>query len=224
MILSVACVLLCGAAALVVGCNSAKVSNENRTTAVAPARPTVIYVGTFDLGATKLQSDPGTITGRPRLLRLPQEDPVEKIQRLEELLANQLVNDLNSAGLPAKRLTADNPRPTQGWLVRGAFLEMTEGNRLQRAVIGFGAGSANQKLYIAVADLAHEEGQKLLDFNTDTTPNQTPGGFVAEAAAHSPWAMLGKYVLEGTASEQDIVKVAKATSDEIAAYAGVKKG
>jgi hypothetical protein len=218
------CLLLwctAGLVGFVAGCGSAKVSNETQS-AVAAARPDVVYVGTVDLGAATVRSDPGTLTGRPRLLRLRNEDPAAELEKLQELLANELVNDLTRAGLSAQRLSNDGPRPTQGWLVSGAFLELQEGNRLQRAVIGFGVGSADEKLYVAVADLAHPEGQKLLDFNADTSGNKVPGGAVAEAAAHSPWAMVGKYVMERNTSEKDIRRVAQAISDEIVAFAGKK--
>jgi hypothetical protein len=208
------------AAAVVAGCSSAKVTDETSPVAAAPA-PDRVYVGTFDLGATQVQQDPGTLTGRPRLLHiLPEEDPVQELQRLGNLLADDLTGDLNDMGLPAERLMPAASQPPTGWLVTGEFLEVAGGNRLQRAVIGFGAGSSDAKLYVAVADLAHPQGDKLFQFNADSAGDAAPGGSLAAVGGHSMWGMVGKFVIEKNASDKDIKALAKAIAKDIAKHAG----
>lgn len=204
--------------ALMFGCTSAKVSNEARS--VQPTtRPEIVYVGDFDLGAATIQTDPGTLTGRPRLISLfHNQDPAEEVARLQNLLASKIVDDLNEAGVPAERLDFSGPRPASGWLVTGEFLDLKEGNRAQRAVIGFGVGESDAKLYVTLADLAHPEGQNLLNFNAQTNGNKTPGGSITAVAAHDPWATVAKFVIGKNASDKDIKACAKAVSEEIVKF------
>jgi len=170
----------------------------------------MIYVENFDLGETVVKSDPGTLTGRPRLIHFRREDPAEELHALSDLLANSLVADLNSKHLPAQRLAADAPKPLRGWLVRGAFLEVVNGNRLQKAVLGFGAGNSDAQLYVAVSDLGAPPGrQDLLDFDVTAAGNKAPGGGVVTAVTHTPYGMAAKFVLERDASEKDIERAAE---------------
>jgi hypothetical protein len=211
--------VLCICATIFIGCGSAKITEEDAPTqTVAP--PDIVYVGNFDFGATLVKSDPGTLTGRPRLLEMPKEDETEKLQRFGDLMSNTIMEDLIKGGLPAERLASDATQPTSGWLVAGAFLTLDEGNRLQRTVLGFGVGSSEAKLYVGVADLAHPEGKKLFDFNANSNGDVLPGGGVGAAATHTPWGAVAKYVIEKNPSEKDIQNDAHAIAKRILKYAG----
>ena len=208
--------------AVVEGCASATVNNQTQT--IDPVKaPGIVYVGSFDLGSAAIQSDPGTLTGRPRLLSIfHNQDPAEVLRKLEELLASDIVRDLNKAGLQSQRLDTTESRPTHGWLVAGEFLELQEGNRAQRAVLGFGAGSSDARLYVTLADLSHPEGQNLLSFDAQASGDKMPGGSVAAVAAHSPWGIVAKFAIERNASERDIDHAAQKISDQIVTFASGK--
>jgi hypothetical protein len=202
-------------AVAVAGCASTKVSNESKGDPAPGARP-MIYVNNFDLGAATVKTDPGTITGRPRLIHFGESDPAKKLEELSDLLAKSLVEDLNKKHLPAQRLLADAPQPTNGWLVKGAFLEVAEGNRMQKAVVGFGAGDSDAHLYVGVNDLARPIGkQDLLDFDVNSAGNKAPGGGVGTIVTHTPYGMAAKFVLERNASESDIKRAAQRIADEL---------
>ncbi len=199
--------------AAVVGCASAKVSNESITDP-APGAPSMIYVRNFDLGAATVKADPGTFTGRPRLIHFGETDPAKKLQELSDLLANTLVEDLHKKHLPAQRIADDATDPASGWLVKGAFLEVVEGNRMQKAVVGFGAGDSDAQLYVGVLDLARPAGQQnLLDFDVNSQGNKAPGGGVGTIITHTPYGMAAKFVLERNASESDIKRAAARIAD-----------
>jgi hypothetical protein len=207
----------------VMGCASAKVSNESKSDP-APGAPPMIYVNNFDLGAATVKTDPGTITGRPRLIHFDETDPAKKLEELSDLLAKSLVEDLNKKHLPAQRLLADTPQPTNGWLVKGAFLEVAEGNRMQKAVVGFGAGDSDAHLYVGVTDLARPLGkQDLLDFDVNSAGNKAPGGGVGTVVTHTPYGMAAKFVLERDASESDIKRAAQRIADELEKLAKAQK-
>jgi Domain of unknown function (DUF4410) len=210
-------IVLSCAAALLVSCATAKVSNEKKST-VAITAPDVVYVGAFDLTDTPVQSDPGTLTGRPRLLQIRQQDPNEDLKKLSDLLAADIIDDLNRANIPAQALPSGASQPTHGWIVTGQFLNLDEGNRAQRSVIGFGVGTSDAKLYVTVADAKHPEDKSLLNFNTDSAGDSTPGGGVGTIVTHTPWGMVAKFVLERNASEKDVQRTAQAISDEIVKF------
>ena len=197
------------------GCASAKVTDQIDYRA-ADGAPSTIYVENFDLGETVVKSDPGTLTGRPRLIHFRRENPAEELHELSDLLAISLVADLKKKNLPAQRLAADAPKPARGWLVRGAFLEVVNGNRLQKAVIGFGAGNSDAELYVGVTDLGAPAGkQDLLDLNVNSAGDKTPGGAVATAITRTPYGMAAKFVLERDASEKDIKRAAETLADKL---------
>lgn len=200
------------------GCRSAKVSDvtpASNQSGVSIARPDFVYVGNFDLGSTAFQQDQGL---RPLAL-LHHKDSAQEIAELQDLLEADIVSDLNQQGMPAGRLSDAATRPTHGWLVGGEFLELKEGNRVARAVIGFGQGESSAKLYVTLADLAHPEGQNLLNFNSDTSGDKTPGGSVVAVAAHTPWGMVAKYAIDKNPSKKDMKELAKAIADQIIKFA-----
>jgi hypothetical protein len=183
-------------------------------------------VENFDLGAATLKADPHTLSGRPRLIQLHPTDPAAKLERLSDLLAESLVEDLHKKHLPAQRLFAgaDATRPSTGWLVSGAFLEVVEGNRLQKAVVGFGAGDSDAHLYVGVTDLARPPGeQDLLDFDVNSQGNKAPGGAVAAVITHTPYGMAAKYALDRNASEHDIKRAAQRIADSLEKLAHSRK-
>lgn len=209
------------AAAGLAGCMSAKVANRTVSQA-ATTQPQMVYVGDFDLGAA-FQSDTTQPAHHGPLHLLHHDgDPAERIAKAQRLIVSELVNRLNRAGLQATALDPAADRPASGWLVTGEFLVLNQGNRLERAAIGFGAGDSEAKLYVALADLAHPEGQNLLDFNTDSAKAKTPGGSITAIATHSPWGMVTHYALDGHATEKDIKQVAAAIADQIVQFAGGK--
>ena len=86
----------------------------------------------------------------------PSEDPTAKAQELTILLSNTIVAELNDAAIRAIRLEPGALTPQDGLLVGGEFLELDEGNRMRRAMVGFGAGSEEVKVQVEVYDLQGE--------------------------------------------------------------------
>lgn len=197
-------ILLC--TAFLGGCASTKVSDIH-TSASAASGPVMIYVANFELGAATIKADPGTLTGRPRLIHFGDKDPVQTLQRLSTLLEDTLVADLQQKHLSARRLSPGE-HPTSGWIVSGQFLEVNEGNHLQSAVLGFGAGTSDTRLAVSVEDAALAPGHNLLDFNLDAKGNKAPGGAAAAAVTHSPLGMAAKFVLDRNSTDKDIKRAA----------------
>jgi hypothetical protein len=133
--------------------------------AMPPTAPRMIYVRDFDLKPGSFQPESGilpispisaNVPGAfiPRILGVP-EDSGDRERELLKLMSSALVDDLTSAGLNARFLPSAELLPSEGWLVRGAFVQVDEGNRLRRALIGFGSGATRLRVIVWVSDLGH---------------------------------------------------------------------
>ena len=141
--------------------------------------------------------------GRLRRGLKPPEDPTAKAQELTRLLSNTIVAELNDAGIRATRLDPGALAPQDGLLVGGEFLELDEGNRMRRAMVGFGAGSEEVKVQVEVYDLAKDPNSPFLVYGTGEEGRKGPGA----VAFRNPYAAAARYVLSRRATEKDVVKL-----------------
>jgi hypothetical protein len=190
----------------------AKVQQETAQPRPQVSLPSVVYVADFGLDAQAQEAGSSGLK-RPRLLDLARgsDDPAQQAARIVDLTAQSLTDDLNRAGVPARRLPPGAPLPPQGWLVRGVFTEAAEGNTLRRAVVGFGAGSPKMEVQVGVSDLADQPDAPFVILGTVTDPERLPGGLVSR----NPYVVAAKFVLEKGAPERDVQATAQAIADKI---------
>jgi Domain of unknown function (DUF4410) len=168
-----------------------------------------VYVRDFFFDVQNLKPDQGLLGGRAgpvgRLLQglKPSEDPAAKAQELAALLSNTIVDELNNAGIYASRLAPGAFTPSTGLLVGGEFLEVDEGNRMRRAMVGFGTGSEEVKVQVEVYDLARDPNTPFLVYGAGEEGRKGPGAVVFR----NPYAAAARYVLSRRATEKDVVKL-----------------
>ncbi len=194
-------VAACLFSVLVSGCKS--------TPTVTNPRPVVVRDFAWTEG--RPPADSGLLAGRQgpaqRVLnRLhPEEAPVEKATRLTALLSETIVQELMQAGIPARRGESGAALPAEALLVHGQFLEVDEGNRLRRAVVGFGAGASEILVEVSVFDLARSAQQPVVTFGTGTGSKPLPGAIITM----NPYVMAAKFVLSRNATDKDVKKLGK---------------
>ncbi len=90
-------------------------------------------------------------------------------------LANTMTAELNKIGIAASR--ADGPPPETGevLLLNGEFLDIDEGNRLARTVVGFGAGATELHTRVEASWVREGEFEKLGEARTEATGSKKPG-------------------------------------------------
>lgn len=222
-----------GAAALVLlpGCQSTVTGNSTAppagassatqpATANAPlvAKPRPVVVRDFAFDTSQLHTDPGPMPGRDGPARRvigelrPQEAPAQKAARLAELLSETIAKELAGLRIPASRELAGSPLPANGLLVSGQFMQVDEGNRLKRAVVGFGAGASEVLAQVAVYDLVQSRDQPILVYGTGTGSKPAPGAVVSL----NPYTMAAKYVLSRNATEKDVRNLGKQIAKDLA--------
>lgn len=207
-------ILLIVPALLLAGCAATGKAPEGQE---APAFPPV-YVADFTLAAAdpSAAAAPAPETGplRRRLgsLRRSSADPADQAREVQDLLAETIVADLKKKGIGARRLSPEEPLPSAGWLVRGGFVEVEEGNRLRRAAVGFGSGAAGVSLHVVAEDLSARGGQPLVGFDAASEPGKTPGAVVMM----NPYAAAAKFALDRNDLEKATAQAASAIAAAVA--------
>jgi hypothetical protein len=203
---------------LLSGCNTAKVTSERDLSPAPTAKPELIYVADFELGAQNIQHQEGVLSGRPGPLgragnRLygTESDPAARARQLVDLMANSLTKDLSSAGFNARRLAPGAALPVEGWLLQGVFTEVQEGNRLQRAMIGLGQGQTDLQVVVSMENLSKGTPKPLYEISTDASSGNKPGA--APVVAVNPYAAAARFVMSG----QDLNKNVRNSASQIAA-------
>ena len=202
------------------GCQSnksASVTGERDYASPATNRPTVIYVADFELPASAIQNQEGALSGRRGRVgqvsdRLygKSSDPETRAHELVALMSKSLLENLSKAGFRAVRQPPTAALPSQGWLLRGSFSLVQEGNRLQRSVIGMGAGETDIKVLSCVNDLAQGPPRPLYEIATDANSGEKVGG--GATLAFGPYGAAVAFVRAG----QDVEKNVKQTAAQIA--------
>ena len=191
--------------------------------AALPVQP-VVYVSDFELDAADVQPDQGPGSRARRILGsvLPagplrkqnDQDPQAHAQAIVAGIAHALTADLVKAGIDARRAAPDNPLPDVGWLVRGVFLDVDQGNRVRRAVVGFGAGNSGIQVAVAIDDLS-KPGQPPLYQAVD---EGSGGGHMPGAIVKlNPYVVAAKFVMTGRDENKAINDTAERIAETIVA-------
>jgi hypothetical protein len=188
---------------------------SNAATGADP-RPVAVYDFAFDVA--DLHADPGLLPGREgpaqriRGTLHPEEPPARKAERLAALLSETIASELAGLKIPATRHAKDVPWPATGLVVKGEFLQVDEGNRLKRAVVGFGAGATETLAQVEIYDVAQDRSRPILVYGTGAGSKPTPGGVVTM----NPYAMAARYVLSRNATEKDVRTLGRQIARDLA--------
>jgi hypothetical protein len=128
-------------------------------------------------------------------------------------MSTSLVKDLTKAGLNARRLTSTNSLPASGWLVRGVFTEVNQGNQLHRAVIGFGAGKTDLQVLVDIDDLALGPPKRFYELKTTANSGKVPGAGLAIVLC--PAAAAARFVIAGKDLDQNVKQTASKVAAEV---------
>jgi hypothetical protein len=179
-------------------------------------RDMTIYVSDFELDAQDVQVDQGSAIGqrRPGILERPQkkeqQDPAAQAQKLVDTLSQSIVSDLQKAGYKAQRLMPGDAKPSVGAWVHGVFTQADEGNRLRRAVIGFGSGKATMELFVTLTNLASPQ-KPLYEASEKGTSKDKAGAVITM----NPYVAAAKFVMEKNASEKVVKSTAATISKDV---------
>ena len=176
----------------------------------------MVYVSDFDLDVENVHVDKGSLVNqiRPGILERPakkeQKDPGSQAKKLVDTMSNSIVSDLQKAGYKAQRLAVGDTKPSVGAWVHGVFTQADEGNRLHRAVIGFGSGEAKMQLFVTLTALSNPQEPLY-----ETSEEGGSRNKVGAAITMNPYVAAAKFVMEKNAPEKAVKSAASDITEEI---------
>jgi hypothetical protein len=212
--------LICALVApIFAGCSSVNSTDSRSFAAAASAQSAVVYVADFDLEAGESHKEwrsvrIDSLDPFRRTILVRTDIPNETAARVVNLMSDSIVTNLAKAGYPATRLASGQPMPSGGWLVRGVFTEIQEGNRLQRAAIGFGAEKTDLQVVTSLDRLADGPPKPLYEAQTDAASSTAPGS--AALIVLNPHAGVAPVAVHFVVAPKDLDNNVKETAGRIA--------
>jgi hypothetical protein len=189
--------VFCGLSAVVLafmwsGCAKTVVSSEYESTKRKLQQPSQIFV--YDFAVTREQVHEnrgflqGTINDFEGTTRLAHEGEIAG--EVRTVAAEELVKGIQNLGLPAQRVSSTTELPNGALAITGQFLDVDEGNKATRLVVGFGKGESRVdirvQLYSYGLDPSRSKSEttptKLLEFDTHADSGSMPGAIVTGPA------------------------------------------
>jgi hypothetical protein len=177
--------------------------------------PRTIYVANFILDVQR--GDKGThgpLQVRKRLRNMvdqSEETPEEKARKITDGLARSIVSGLTDKGIDSRLFSGQTGTSSGTWLLEGEFVEFGEGDRLKRAVIGFGSGSADMEVRVKLSEMMEGGMRPLFDSTMEGRKNSMPGAVVTK----NPYVAGAKYVMTKNAPERQINKLGSQIADAL---------
>jgi Domain of unknown function (DUF4410) len=202
-------------------CSTLHVEDEQEIHAARATAPAVVYVKDFDLRSQNFEAESGILPVTPtafggptalipRVLGIPEENAMRE-RDLVNLMSSALVENLQIAGLNARHLPIGETFPSKGWLVRGAFMQVDEGNRLRRALVGFGSGATRLRVVVWVSDLSNHSPGPFYVLDTSTHSSRKPGAVFS----FDPYIGIARFLTDGLDMETNVTQIATEIADDI---------
>lgn len=188
--------------------------------ALPPAKVSVVYVTDFELSAENVKQPSGVLPGPVgQIMRggpSAMKSPADRARDLVDLMAKTLTNSLVSEGINARRLGGGAPKPFDGWIVRGVFTKVEQGNRFQRAMIGLGAGQTDLTVVVTVEDPKQGAAVPMEDIVSGAHSSKMLGAAPMAVIRFNPATVAAKFVMSGLDMEKNVVQTAMKIAHEIA--------
>ncbi|HUY27784.1 MAG TPA: DUF4410 domain-containing protein [Candidatus Binataceae bacterium] len=217
-------------AVLFAGCAGATITPETSTrpaTKAAAARPTRIVVDNFVFAAAQVSENSGV---GARVMNSLSSTPASQRQEVigkqaADALAAETVEQLGKLGFKAVRGNSSTTLGNGDLLIKGKFLNVDEGNRLRRLVIGFGAGASKLDTQVNVYRVTAGERQSLLQFRTHADSGKMPGaavtmgaGAAAQGGVTAGMAATNAAMSGGKLYTSQTEYLSDKTADQVVAY------
>ena len=168
-----------------VGCASMSVSNLERQGLPPKALPQRIYIQEFSFPTSDFN------LGR-------EDESIEAmVQSEKHAFANELSKQIAKRIAPCTVMPKNELLPKGNfWLVRGNYLQVYQGSRVLRILIGFGAGKTTMTMNAVFLSLATAKPMPFLSLNTSGGSGLSPGvvGAINPVGALSLFSVFGAFV------------------------------
>jgi hypothetical protein len=167
------------------GCAQTVVKPQYEQPLAGPVlRPGRVYVYDFSVSAADVTENQGFFAAVRNSLSDSTENERELTiaREVQTRMTEELVAGIRDLGLPAQRAPRGTSLPPDVIAVAGLFLNVDEGNRLQRTVLGLGAGQSTVDTKVEVYAPGSSGLTKLLEFTTHADSGKSPGALITGGA------------------------------------------
>ena len=206
-----------------VGCASSGVEKKETTAAGEDmVKPNRIVIGEFTATPDRIPDRAEIAAYFEDREEAPSAEEIALGHALGDQVAQDLVSKLNEMGIPAVREETAGPLAPSDALLEGYFVTIDEGDRLQRMLIGFGAGAAELRTLVEVYQMT-DSGLTNLGFaEVEAEGGMLPGMLVPIGAGAATGNLLRGAVVGGAVATvkeigpETIEAAAERTAQEIA--------
>jgi hypothetical protein len=172
-------------------CASTVVQPQFESAKLQLQRPDRILVYDFAVSTKEVTENQGFFQQSVNEFRdvTPYQHEQEIADEVKKVAAEEIIEGIHNLGLPAERAKRDSPVPAGSLAITGQFLNVDEGNKLRRTVIGFGAGQSRVDIQVQMygyglgpAGSSQTGPTKLADFQTAADSGSMPGALVTAGA------------------------------------------
>ena len=165
-------------------CATTSVQPVYERAGTALPRPEVVLVYPFAVSADQVTPNQGFFAQTAAALgSTPMDDQKRQVAaEAANRFANDLVTGINGLGLPARLATGATSPSAKAVLVTGAFIDIDEGNRLQRLAIGLGAGQSRVDARMRLTSWSGGREIVLARFEAHADSGEMPGAAVTMGA------------------------------------------
>src|SRR5574337_459577 len=138
------------ATVIAVGCASTVVKSQYESATVRLQRPSQIFVYNFAVTRQQVKENQGLLQGAVNEFKgeTTFENEGNIAEEVQTVAADELVERIQNLGLPAKKVSGTTPMPKGALGITGQFLNVNEGNKARRLVLGFGSGQSTVDIRI----------------------------------------------------------------------------
>jgi hypothetical protein len=167
-----------------VGCAKTTVQLEQETYKTNLPPPSVVLVHKFGVNLNEVTTTQGLYGKAVDAIdeETASQAAAQLGQEVSNSLADELVAQINSLGLPAQRATQDTFIPQNALVITGYFTDVNAGNKARQLVIGLGAGRAEIDTQVQVLSATGGTYSTLLEFKTHADSGEMPGAAITMGA------------------------------------------
>jgi hypothetical protein len=163
--------------------------------------PEQVLIYDFAVSASDIRENSGLLARIGRNA-VQDDQSVEQIQlgrEVSDMLASELMVKVAEMGLNPQRATSKTLIPQRTVLITGHFVNIDEGNRLRRTVIGLGMGKSSLDCTVSVLVPKASGFDEIAAFDAHIESGKMPGVAVIGPAGKAAGADTGAVVASGAA-------------------------
>jgi len=148
------------------------------------SRPSTVYVYNFAVTAQEVTLNQSFLQKGFRDVtdENQQQSQLQVAHATAQALSSDMVQELESLGFTATQVARGTQVSGQNVLiVDGEFIDINEGNRLRRMVIGLGVGQSTLDTEVHVYQMAGGVTQQIMSFTTHADSGEMPGAAIMGA-------------------------------------------